>query len=136
MTGNSAYIGSTIKRRKEWSYSGATARGDLGNRTYKLVVEITHLMREKLGYDRLYQISQLNDEAAGDVLETQDTLSRQNHRRRSRAAGDALSLQGTFFRCKRRSRAAGGSLMPKVASPRGRNTPTGIYFHLQVAFQG
>ena len=48
---------------------GATARGDLGNRTYKVVVELSQLMLQRLGYDRLYQLDQLNVESAGDVLE-------------------------------------------------------------------
>ena len=48
---------------------GATARGDLGNRCYKLVVELAQLMRERLGYNRLYQMDQLSYQSAGDVLE-------------------------------------------------------------------
>ena len=48
---------------------GATTRGDLGNRTYKLVLHVAQLLRQRLGYQRLYQINQLNAEKAGDVLE-------------------------------------------------------------------
>ena len=48
---------------------GATARGDLGNRTYKLVVELAQLTRQRLGYNRLYQMDQLSYESTGDVLE-------------------------------------------------------------------
>ena len=55
--------------RKTWSYAGVTAEGDLGNRTYKLVVEIAQVMRQRLGYRRLYEMDQLNHEKAGDVLE-------------------------------------------------------------------
>ena len=55
--------------RKGWSHIGATANGDLGNRCYKLVVELAQLMRVAVGCDRLYQIDQLNYESAGDVLE-------------------------------------------------------------------
>ena len=55
--------------RKTWSYVGFTAEGDLGNRTYKLVVEIAQVMRQRLGYRRLYEMDQLNHEKAGDVLE-------------------------------------------------------------------
>ena len=55
--------------RKGWSHIGATANGDLGNRCYKLVVELAQLMRVALGCDRLYQIDKLNYESAGDVLE-------------------------------------------------------------------
>ena len=40
------------RERKNWSYFGVTAEGDLGNRCYKLVVEIAQLMRERLGEDR------------------------------------------------------------------------------------
>ena len=56
--------------RKRWSYEGVTAQGDLGNRTYRMVVEIAQLMRERLGYNRLYQLDQLNNEKSGDVLES------------------------------------------------------------------
>ena len=48
---------------------GATTRGDLGNRTYKLVVHVAQLLRQRLGYERLYEIDQLSAEKAGDVLE-------------------------------------------------------------------
>ena len=41
------------RERKNWSYYGTTANGDLGNRCYKLVVEIAQLMRENWGEDRL-----------------------------------------------------------------------------------
>ena len=57
------------RERKNWSYRGVTANGDLGNRAYKLVVEIAQYMRIKLGYERLHVIEQLNCESAGDVLE-------------------------------------------------------------------
>ena len=56
-------------QRKAWSHMGATARGDLGNRTYKLVLHVAQLLRQRLGYARLYQIDQLGVEKAGDVLE-------------------------------------------------------------------
>ena len=39
------------RERKNWSYRGVTANGDLGNRVYKLVVEIAQYMRVKLGYE-------------------------------------------------------------------------------------
>ena len=39
---------------------GATANGDLGNRCYKLVIELAQLMRVAVGCDRLYQMDQLN----------------------------------------------------------------------------
>ena len=57
------------RERKNWSYFGVTAEGDLGNRCYKLVVEIAQLMRERLGSERLHNLDPLNCESAGDVLE-------------------------------------------------------------------
>ena len=48
---------------------GATTRGDLGNRVYFLVLHISQLLRQRLGYARLYWIDQLGLKKAGDVLE-------------------------------------------------------------------
>ena len=58
-------------QRKAWSHLGATTRSDLGNRTYKLVVHVTQLLRQRLGLERLYQIDQLCVEKAGDVVPQQ-----------------------------------------------------------------
>ena len=51
--------------RKAWSYGGATANGDLRNRCCKLVIELAQLMRERLGYKRLYFLGHLSYEGAG-----------------------------------------------------------------------
>ena len=55
--------------RKSWSYCGATAQGDLGNRVYKMVVDIAQLMRKDLRLAPLWDLDTLNMESKGDVLE-------------------------------------------------------------------
>ena len=55
--------------RKQWSYDGATALGDLGNMVYSLVVTLAQFFRERLGSERLWLLDQLNSESQGDVLE-------------------------------------------------------------------
>ena len=67
------------RERKNWSYFGVTAEGDLGNRCYKLVVEIAQLIRERLGSERLYNLDQFNSESAGDVLEAIMGLQAMGH---------------------------------------------------------
>ena len=65
------YVHSQFNRstRKQWSYDGVTALGDLGNRVYALVVKIAQLLRERLGSERLWLLDTLNFESQGDVLE-------------------------------------------------------------------
>jgi len=55
--------------RKTWSNEGVTDEGDLGNRVYGRVVDLAQMQRQRLGYSRLYQLDQFNDESKGDVLE-------------------------------------------------------------------
>ena len=46
------YVHSQFNRstRKQWSYDGVMALGDLGNRVYALVVNLAQLLRERLGH--------------------------------------------------------------------------------------